>query len=215
MWISNEMKPTMLFRLKAILFLFVLALPVLSAQSKKDKRDLLRDLETYKRVTMQLDVDSLLEFMPPKMLDMIPPEQLKQQLEQAFDNDELYMVFDRMTYGEITKIKKAGDYLCALVPYNGHMQMHFKETRDSAFLEMMVPMLEAQFAEGAIQIMGADTSLYLSIEMQQKNMIAFKKDGFNSWKMIEDKRSTNPTEGDPQMMMIKMFVPAEVLDATQ
>lgn len=206
----------MCYRIKPVLFLFLLAITGLQAQSDQDKLDLQHDLEVYKQVSMQMDIDSLLTFMPPRMLTLVPKEQLKTQLAQAFDNEELYMVFDTMTIGAFSDIKKANEYLCTLVPYSGKMEMHFKEAKDSLFLELMIPMLEGQFAEGAIQIQnGTEDELFLSIDLQQKNMIAFKKEGFSSWKFIEDKRGPGVDPNDQQMMMIKMFVPAVVLDATQ
>lgn len=205
----------MLVRFNSILLLAALSLSGLSAQSKQDNLDLQRDLETYRRVTLQLDYDSLLGFMPPKMLDMIPAEQLKMQLEQAFDNDDLYIKLDSMRYGAVPAVKKAGDYLCAIIPYSGHMEMHFKESRDSAFMNMMVPMLAAQFGEGTIHLMGADTSLYLSIALQEKNLIAFKSKEFTSWKFIEDKRGPDTEADSQEMMMLTMFVPEEVLAETK
>ena len=79
----------MLIRLNSTLLLLALALIPLCAQSKQDKRELERDLQTYRRVSMRMDADSLMLFMPPKMLDMIPREQLKTQIEQAFANEEV------------------------------------------------------------------------------------------------------------------------------
>ncbi|MBL7774590.1 MAG: hypothetical protein JNK89_01225 [Saprospiraceae bacterium] len=205
----------MLARIHSILLLVLFALAGLPAQTETDQQTLLRDLDTYRRVTMQLDYDSLLGFMPPKMLDMIPAEQLKVQLQQAFDNDELYITLDSMRYGAVPPAQKAGDFLCALVPYSGQMEMHFKENRDAAFLEIMVPLLNQQFGEGVTQIAGQDSSLYLKIALPSKNLIAFKGAGFDSWKFIEDKRSPDTPDGGREMMMLNMFVPEAVLAATK
>ncbi|TNE69576.1 MAG: hypothetical protein EP344_00335 [Bacteroidetes bacterium] len=188
---------------------------LLQGQSAQDRTNLQRDLETYRRATMNLEYDSLLSFMPPKLLALAPPEQLKAQIEGAFDNEMLYMVLDSMVYGEVPPVSKTGDYLYALVSYTGHMQMHFKQERDSAFLNMMVPALEAQFSKGSVTIMEADDKNFLSIDLQQKNLIAFKASDFDTWKFIEDKRSPGTEETDSQMMLLNMVVPAEILDATK
>ncbi len=205
----------MLNRLTALLLLILSGLAPLRAQSEQDLLELRQDLETYRRASMNLSYDTMLSFMPPQMLAMIPKESLKEQIEQAFENEALYMVFDSMEYGQIPPLRRAGDYRCAIIPYTGHMQMHFKEERDSSFLSLMISMLEAQFSEGAIRQVETDSSRYLSIDLRDKSFIAFKKDGFDSWKFIEDKRGSDTPENDRQLQFQNMIVPAEVLDATQ
>ncbi|MBK6929554.1 MAG: hypothetical protein IPH12_01330 [Saprospirales bacterium] len=206
--------PTLRFSLLWVLLLCCYA-PAAYSQSKQDNADLQRDLATYRRATLRLDYDTLLAFMPPQLLELAPKEQLRAQLEQAFNNDELYMVFDSMAYGQVPPVAKTGEYLYAVVPYTGHMQMHFKTPRDSAFMERMVSMLENEFRTGKLQQESTGSSRYITITMHDKHLLAFKTPAFDSWKFIEDKRGPEAPEDSQDMMLIKMIVPAEVLDATE
>ena len=177
----------------------------------QDSLDMRRDMDAYYRVTLSLDYDSLLHFMPPATFDIAPKESIKEQLKEAFESEDIKIRFESFQYGQPSPVGKTGEHLYALLPYDAAMTMILSES-DSTTLGMIFFAMQLQFGSGNVE-QKPNNSLY--IKTPGKRMIAIKSPGHDSWKFIEDKRSSD-LPGDSQTQeLVDMVIPKEVLDATK
>ncbi|MBK6993804.1 MAG: hypothetical protein IPH31_02350 [Lewinellaceae bacterium] len=193
--------------LTALLF----TVSTLHAQSKKELTAMLdRDLELYKRYTLTLNLDSSLQFMPPKMFEVVHRDSLRESLVQSMDNELLSIQmtsFDFVSKSKI-KIKKAGQYHWAVVPYTGSMRLTLKG--EESFRAIVIPVLKSQFGSKNVQMENDST---MSIKLVNKEFIAFKDPALPIWSLIEDKRSGKGREAEYQKMLFETILPEEVLKA--
>lgn len=183
-----------------------------TAQTKQDSLDLRRDMNAYKRVSLNIDYDSLVFFMPPAMFAIVPKEDIKEQLRSAFENEIVKIGFDQFEYKNLTPVGKTGEHLYAIVPYDAAMTMTLTDTTDSATVGMVFLAMQMQFGSQNVE-QRPDKSMF--IKTPDKQMIAIKSPGHDSWKFIEDKRK-GEAPGDAQTQeLVDRVIPKEVLDATK
>jgi hypothetical protein len=60
-----------------------------------DKTTLENHIEHYLHYNMMLDYEKLTEFMPPYFLTQFPKEQLKKELQSAYENEEVFVNIDK------------------------------------------------------------------------------------------------------------------------
>lgn len=193
--------------LTALLF----TISTLQAQSKKVLASMLsRDLEAYKKHTLALNFDSSLQFMPPKTFEMIPFDSLKTTMLKALDNEymKIQMASFQFDSKRKPKIKKAGVYSWALVPYTGSMRMVFKG--EEPFRAIVIPVMKSQFGEKYVTMENDSTML---IALKNKKLIAFKAPDSPIWHMIEDKRFDTGPGNEAERLFVNSVLPEEVLKA--
>lgn len=193
-------------------FLLVLLAASAGAQTRQDSLDLLKDLDTYQRVSLRLDYDSLLYFMPPETFDIVTKEDIEGQLRAAFESDRIAIRFESFKFNTIPYVGKTGNHLYATVPYEAAITMTLADTSDAATVGMILMAMKVQFGSANVT-QQPDKSML--IKTPDKQMIAVKSPGYTSWKFIEDKRKT-PAPGDEEIQeFIDMVLPKEVLEATR
>lgn len=183
----------------------------IQAQSKKDLSDMLsRDLAAYRRYSLALNLDSSLQFMPPKMFEIVPLDSLKSNMKQSVDNQFMRIEMTGFDFDTVNQpaLKKAGDYYWTLVRYTGSMRLFFKG--DKKLNALLIPLLKSQFGEENIQMEG-DTAMQLALK--NKQLLAYKDPALSNWSMIEDKRSDKGREGAKQKQLFNAILPKEVLNA--
>ncbi len=195
-----------------IITVFLLLVTAAGAQTKQDSLDLRRDMESYKRVSLNLHYDSLLFFMPPATFELAPKEAIKEQLQSAFENEVINIGFEKFDYQKPTSVGKAGEHLYALIPYDAALTMTAVDTSDAATNGMIFMAMQTQFGSANVKKM-PNKSLYITTP--NKRMIAIKSPGHTSWKFIEDKRGGNLPGDEQTQGMVDMVIPKEVLDATK
>lgn len=196
--------------MKQILLLLLLLLCSLStsfAQSKREQKAMLqRDLDIYRRVSLQLDFDSIFQFMPPAMFEIVPQDSLKAMMRKTMENDDLTMDFTRFEYKGKPKVKQTGEYFYSIVPYDGGMDIRLKKSADEQFMKIMLTVMKQRFGRENVQSEG-DSLLHIT--MRNKNLVAFKTADAPIWYFVEDKRAA---KDDPNTLM-GLIVPEAVMDA--
>ena len=183
----------------------------LQAQSKKElSTSLSKDLEAYRKYTLALDFNQSLQFMPPKLFDIVPKDTMKVSMIRALDNEYMTIQMTGFEYDPKSKpkIKKADTYYWALVPYNGTMRMNLKG--EATFKELLIPIFKQQYGDKNVTEVGESG---LDIQMKNKKLIAFKEPGSEVWYMIEDKRFEKGEESESQKMLLKSVLPEPVSKA--
>jgi hypothetical protein len=200
--------------MKHLVLSFTILLWISQAASAQDKKALAasldRDLVVYKQHSLALNFDSIFQFMPPKMFDILPPDSLRASMVKAMDNEYLSIEMTGLEYTGKPKIKKAGAYQWAFVHYEGSMVMHFKESRDSTFNGLLLLVMKNQFGKENVQSLNEKD---LRVMLRDKQLIAFKDPSLPRWCFIEDKRKSKGRDADMQRMIIETVLPPEVLKA--
>jgi len=184
---------------------------ILQAQSKQElSASLIRDLEAYRTYTLALNLDSSLQFMPPKMFEVVPFDTLKESMLSSMDNEYMTVQMTKFEFDskKPPKIKKAGKYYWAYVPYKGSMRLTIKGEEE--FKKILIPILKNQFGTENVQMEGEST---MHIALKHKEFIAFKDPDSAIWSLIEDKRGEKGREGEQQKALFETIMPAEVLKA--
>ena len=190
---------------------FLLIIQSIQAQSKRELSAMLsRDLQDYKRYTLELNLDSSLRFMPPKMFEIVPFDTLKASMVQAMDNEYMQVQMTKFDFDpkKKPKILKAGAYFWAYVAYTGSMRLTLKG--EDEFKKILIPILKQQFGAENVQMEGESM---MNILMKNKELIAFKDPALPNWSLIEDKRGDKGPEGEQQKALFSAIMPAEVLNA--
>jgi hypothetical protein len=191
-----------------LLLVFFGALNGLAAQSKKEAGALLqRDLEAYRRHTLAMNFDSSFTYMPPKMFDVVPRDTLLEMIRQSMNNEYVSIQMTGLDFKSKSKIKikKAGAYYWALVPYDGSMVMQMKG--EEGYKSLLMSMMRSQFGEKNVTEEGESG---MRIQLKDKNLIAFKDPALPVWSLLEDKRKDkNPM----QTALYEAAIPEEVRKA--
>lgn len=179
-----------------------------NSQTLRDSLDLRRDLDSYQRVSMKLDIDSILAFMPPKMFTIAPKNRIKESLESTFINEDFTMGFDTLAYGAMLPLVKIGNQFCTMVNYNIRMSITFSGKPDSALVNILTEVFSEEYGADNVQI-DPKNSARLNIKSPDKKMFALKEPGWDSWKFLEDTRADADSN---QRKIMDMVIPKEVLD---
>ncbi|MBL7828294.1 MAG: hypothetical protein JNJ57_16805 [Saprospiraceae bacterium] len=181
---------------------FLAAATLLQAQTKKELTGTLnRDLVGYQNATNNLNFDSMMFYMPPAMFDLLPKDSMIASIRKAFDNEYFNMVMGGYKYTKIPKPKKAGNYHCSLIGYEGFITLTYKS--ESPANAMMGSMMKTQFGKENVEDLADKKGL--KIYLKNKKMIAFKAPDVNHWYIVEDKRQ------EKESMMMDLIIPKEVL----
>ncbi|MCC7465332.1 MAG: hypothetical protein IT261_03640 [Saprospiraceae bacterium] len=195
----------------SLLILFTLS--GLQAQSKKElAQSLQRDLEDYRKYTLAMNFDSSFMFMSPRMFDIVPFDSLKATMLQSMDNEYMKIELTGLDIGpkKKVKIKQAGPYHWAMVPYTGSMRMELKG--EEGFKKLLIPIMKREFGSENVKMEGESTML---LTLKNKNLIAVKEPGAKRWYMLEDKRKERGEGSDMQMLIYETVVPEEVRKAIE
>ena len=195
----------MKFFIHCVSLLFLLAFSAEAQSQAALNSALAKDLETFKRVTLRNDFDSTLQFMPPKMFDIIPRDSLRDLMTKSVDNEYMRIEMTGFQYTGKQKIKKAGIYQWAFVTYDGSMKLYLKG--EDSFNQLMIPMMKSTFGEKNVVQSGDKT---LDVSMPDKQIIAYKDPASPIWSFLEDKRGQ---EDAMQQYIYENVVPKEVQKA--
>jgi hypothetical protein len=146
------------------------------------------------------------------MFDIVPLDSLKATMLQSMDNEYMKIELTGMEFTDLKKlkIKQAGNYYWAMVPYNGSMRMELKG--DEAFTKMLIPIMKSQFGSENVKMEGAST---MNLSLKNKNVIAVKEPGAPKWYMLEDKRKEKGGGTEMQQMIYETVIPEEVRKAIE
>lgn len=185
-----------------------LAGSTLLAQGRKELSALLlRDLESYQKHTLAMNFDSSLLFMPPKMFELTPLDSVVAATRRAFGNEHMRIEFQKMDYkskGKV-KIKKAGAYHWAFVPYDATLRVALRGEQD--YKNLVKKMIKAEYGDENIQ--EEDESTFRLTE-RNKRIIAVKDPASPIWWFLEDKRKKS---GDREGLLFYQVIPVEVQKA--
>ncbi len=183
----------------------------IQAQSKKElTATLSKNLADYRNYTLAGDFDHSLQYMPPKMYEIVPFDSLKQIMISSMDNEYMSIQMTHFDFDpkQKYKLKKAGVYYWTYVPYTGGMRLILKG--EESFIQLVIPMMKSKFGSENVT-MAADS--IMDVALKNKKLLAFKDPKSSNWSLIEDKRMEEGEDAESQKALMESIVPAEVLKA--
>ena len=188
--------------MKTLTLLFgLLCTGVLTAQS--DSLLLAQRLTEYQGLTQRMQVDSLLEYIDPKLFELVPREAMKAQFDGIFNGDDMRIGFNSFEIDRIGQVQHFDSTDYALIAYTLDMSMEMisEAYRDSSSFSLTAALLEGQYADGAVT---ADLENFRIDIVAPKMMLALRHAPEAPFYFIEY---------DPaNEMMTGFFVPAEIQD---
>jgi hypothetical protein len=189
-------------RVKKLLLLLFIGLCSLSAQAQQDT-SLQRRLDEYLAANKQLDFEKLMDYIYPKLFDIVPREQMIELFKSIFDNPQMTISMDSMSVTGISKSFSFKGAQFKKVDYYVGMSLRFK---DSTVLKDQDRVLEIQ--ERVKTSMNAENVKYIAQDNSlaidaKKVMFAIKGNPQTQWMFV----GYEPQQRD----MMKTLVPEEVL----
>ncbi|MEH6534757.1 MAG: hypothetical protein V7719_00075 [Psychroserpens sp.] len=153
----------------------------------QSQAEITKHAQVYFDYMTNLNLDSVLDYMHPKVFEMASREQMKAGMEQMFNSEEMKIEFISNDVTSVTDEKEVDGVTYAAVFYNSEMKMTFVSEMDKpeedrkGFLEHMKTTMDAQFGEGNVTSDLKTMSLIITLD---SNMFAIKDPKYKGWKFI-------------------------------
>lgn len=118
----------------------------LAGQTVDHRTEIGARMDDYARVMVDWQVDSILEFVEPKLFDLVPREGMRKVFESTFNDPNMTMRFTELTVDSISPLFVHDSTEYALVDYTASisMQMNDPTYQDTSFMKMMVGMMGSE-----------------------------------------------------------------------
>jgi|GEM_PF-2926155 len=179
-------KTTQLLRLYP-LFLLVVVASGLSAQATPDHSPLAGRLADYARLTMNWEIDSLLDLTDPELFEIVPRTAVRTQLAGLSSDDNIAITFRDFTIdnvGEIVNYQEDG-----FAPVSCHYGIEFRllseDYRAENFQRRMVRMLQKRHGNDQVY---HDSQRHVITVAAVKSLYAIRRGLDAKWCFVEYRR---------------------------
>jgi len=184
------------------LLLFLIGMSSLSliGQDKDIKAEIKTACEEYMKVVEAKDVEGTMDFMHPKMFEMVPRKALSQMMTESLNDEENPINFSDSKILGVSDVIEEEGLKYALADYSFVMQMPIteKDFEDKEGLEFMMGMFESMYGEENIKLNEEIKAFEISVTNQM-----FVIEGKEGWKFLENKESMAP--------VLEMIIPKKVM----
>ncbi|GGD16162.1 hypothetical protein GCM10011368_17690 [Hyunsoonleella pacifica] len=162
-----------------LLFLFTT-----SIFSQSHKVEIEKEAQAYYDLMTNMNIDGFLDYMYPKVFDMVPKEQMKTGMEQMFNSPEMKIEFISNEVKSVSDQKEVDGVNYAMVYYNSKMRMTFLTIKDNseeerkAYLDMMKTSMANQFGAENVTVDVATTSVVVNNDPQ-----------YDGWKFLGNEKN--------------------------
>jgi hypothetical protein len=149
-----------------------------------DYSPLVDRLAQYARLTMNWEVDSLLDLTDPQLFEIVPREAVRNQLAGLSSDENLGVKFGEFTIDEIGEIVYYHDE--AYSPIKCHQKIVFTLLSDKykapEFRQRMLRMLQKRHGSGSVRY--NEAAQIISV-VAEKSLFAIRRDKAATWYFIE------------------------------
>jgi hypothetical protein len=175
---------------------FIICFLAFSTQGKsqyaKDSAEMITRLETFMQHNRLMDFDKVLDYTYPKLFTIAPREQVKEAMENAFNNEEIAITLDSIKVVKIYPIFAASQHRYAKLTYSMIINMR-PNGEDSTDITMFLELMQTQFGEKNVTIDKTGNGINI---FQEVDMAAIKDDLSPEWTFVNLKKE------DPLMEML-------------
>lgn len=166
------------------IFLLVLFSTALSAQKTFDYTPLTDRLAQYARLTMNWEVDSLLDLTDPQLFEIVPREAVRNQLTGLSSDKDLSVKFGAFTIDEIGEVVTYHDE--AYSPIKCHQKIVFtllsEKYKSLEYRQRMLRMLQKSHGSGSVRYNEEAQSITVIAE---KSLFAIRRGRSADWYFVE------------------------------
>ena len=136
--------------------------------------ELNRRLAAYGQASEALDIPTILDYVDPRLFDIVPREMMEMQFAQMLDSSEIRTTLHGFAYGSPTDSVATDSARFLLVPFRGKIRMELRdaELRDSSAMAVMTEMFRAQYGTDMVTV---DTAHYRYTVRLDKQLVAIKR----------------------------------------
>jgi hypothetical protein len=167
-----------------LIFLLVLLGTTLSAQEDVDYNPLADRLAQYARLTMNWEVDSLLDLTDPQLFEVVPREAVRNQLAGLNSDKDLRIKFGAFTIDDSGEIVTYHDE--AYSPIKCHQKVTFtllsNQYKAPEFRERMLRMLRKSHGSENVRYNAAAQTILVVAE---KSLFAIRRGKAATWYFVE------------------------------
>jgi hypothetical protein len=190
--------------MKKLTGLFIVTLLSISlfAQDKADA-NLNRRLQTYMKLTRELNFEEIMNYTHPKMFALAPRDQMVQLFRQTYDNDQFKMLIDSTSIIAIGPSFKVGVTDYRKVDYGMKLNIRFKDTSstsDPAFVSTVIENLKQGFPGADVNF---DQAKKAFMVRAASFMFAIRDNELSEWMFLGYQKNEE---------MVKLLYPQEVIE---
>lgn len=154
--------------MKNLLCVLLLLVSLLAQAQKNIPPELTTRLNDYMKLTKEMNVDGLIEYMHPKLFSIAPKAALIESMKSMFQNEELKVRFDSTSIVDISPVFKLGTAAYHKIRYYSVLSLVLPDSMDLSnpeFADVMLKSMKKGFPgkvvviskqENAIQVKGTD-----------------------------------------------------------
>lgn len=189
--------------MKRIFFFFIVLFPLfLQAQTTWDKVGIQQMMEAYGITMEELDIKSSLDYILPKLFEIVPREAMEENFEEMLEDTTSNISFQDYEVNRVSKIIKKGGVYYARVNYQYILNMKIPSGIESETMDrgkFMTKMLEMRYGAGNVIYDDEIDSFAIKVKT---SVFAIGDPEIGSWKMIENKDSAEE--------LLLMIIPKKV-----
>ncbi|MFK8164704.1 MAG: hypothetical protein AB8H12_19820 [Lewinella sp.] len=171
----------MRYTLSSLFLLLSLTLP---AQDTMDYSPLADRLAKYARLTMDWEVDSLLDLTDPQLFEIVPREAVRSQMAGLSSDEDLQVEFGEFTIDEIGEI--VTHQTDAYSPIKCHQKivstLLSEKYKTPEFRQRMLRMLQKSHGTGSVRY--NETTQSFSV-VAEKSLFAIRRGKAAAWNFVE------------------------------
>ncbi len=173
------------------------------AQSKCKKSDIKENLELYFVLLEANRLDETLNFIYPKLYDIVPKATLAESLDEMMTDTTMQIMFTNSTIQEIEDIQKLNGVCYSNVHYTYNMNIHIFDSDPSEPLDLnfMLDMYQGLYGDDNVKLNKDEKSFDVKAK---EALIMINDPQYDGWKLLEKKTGLEA--------LLKGLIPDEILN---
>ncbi|MEZ5055795.1 MAG: hypothetical protein R2879_02055 [Saprospiraceae bacterium] len=171
---------------------------LLMLSEPKKKEAIKSTLNSYLNYTKTKNYEKLLDYIHPKLYDIVSKEVLLQEFKKMDSDENMKISFGNATIKDVSDLVRVGKRYFSLVFYQFEMTMAFK---DKSMAEVMESNFKNVFGEKNVTLNKEKGSLDI---ITHKSLFAIEDPELDGWKVIEN----NPE----QRFILESIMPKSVIE---
>lgn len=171
---------------------------LLMLSSPEKKKEIRKTLNTYLSYTKTKEYNKILDYVHPKLFDVVSKAAILQQFEAMESDESMKITFGDALIKDISDLVRVGPRYFSLVFYQFEMTMAFK---DKSMAPVMKDAFIKTFGEDNVKMDEEKGSIDV---ITHKSLFAIKEPDLDGWKVIEN----NPE----QRFILESILPTDVIE---
>lgn len=159
-------------------------------------------LDEYLLIMENNEMKATLDYIHPKVFEMVPREMLEEQIVKAFEDSAVKIRMKGFEIDKISKVLTKDDVRFARVDYHLTMSIQLVEEVEASSADddnFMLEIYQGMYGKKNVTF-DEDTNTYTMIV--KTSLFAIGDPGIGSWKMIENKKGGEA--------LLKMIIPQKI-----